>query len=337
MHDPNLPPRSPELGLPDLPGEAIGSGVAANVPWINEQTASRVMSRVMGAEVRVLTVRKLYGGSINRVMAWTLEGPEGTPESVVVKLHTQRPVKSFEREHDDLCWFREHTAFPVPEPIAVLDGLADEATHVNGLLMHFVPGVTLGRARLSARGVQVIQHDLARHVAELHRFTRTQGFGPATRDDGLPRWIDSFGPMIEHEFNSIRDQLSTPTRQTIDRVIHALDRILPEDATPTLCHGDLWANNILVDDAHPDRPRITGFIDGTASFCDPEYELAYLRVFQTATEPFFDAYRQVHRLRSGFETRCRVYWLNTMMLHVRVFGARYLPSVESLAKRLAER
>ena len=101
-----------------------------------------------------------------------------------------------------------------------------------------------------------------------------------------------------------------------------------------LFRSDLWATNFLVDDADPDRPRITGFVDGLANYADAEFELAYLLVFGAANGTFFDHYTRRHPLRPGFDRRCRVYWLNTMLIHVRHFGAAYLPRTESIAREL---
>ena len=55
------------------------------------------------------------------------------------------------------------------------------------------------------------------------------------------------------------------------------------------------------------------------------------RVFHTVDETFFGAYTKRHELRDGAERRVRVYWLNTMMIHLRLFGAEYLPACERLA------
>ena len=49
---------------------------------------------------------------------------------------------------------------------------------------------------------------------------------------------------------------------------------------------------------------------------------------------FFERYYAVYPKRPGFGFRSRVYWLKTMMPHVREFGERYVPSVESLADEL---
>ena len=56
-------------------------------------------------------------------------------------------------------------------------------------------------------------------------------------------------------------------------------------------------------------------------------------MFRTVGAPFFREYALHHAIRKGFEIRCRVYWLNTMMLHVRAFGdAHFVAACEGLAR-----
>ena len=92
--------------------------------------------------------------------------------------------------------------------------------------------------------------------------------------------------------------------------------------------------NIMVDDTDCDRPIITAFLDVNARYAEVEYELAYLRVFSTADETFFTEYTKTCPLRPGFDDRCLIYWLNTMMLHVWMFGSGYISSCESIAERI---
>jgi len=270
----------------------------------------------------------LYGGSINRVVEWHTDGQ---PRSVVAKLHNSRNVKSFQREMASLNVYRKLTTLPVPEPWAIL---ANEPEFDGaGLLMEKIDGITLADARVSLRGMAGLQGQLARYLIDLHSHHRST-YGSALTDVGESRWLDNFHPAIEKEFVHIRQCLSSNARWFIDDLLQNLEDWLPEQSTPTLVHGDLWANNILVSDAHPDDPQIAAFIDGLASYCDPEYELAYLRMFQTADDSFFEMYRRSHPLRPGFGRRCRVYWLSTMMMHVRVFGERYVPACENMVAQL---
>ncbi|MEM1097203.1 MAG: fructosamine kinase family protein [Planctomycetota bacterium] len=307
---------------------------------IGNEAATAIVRRHLDPSLTVTGMRKLYGGSINRVIEWFLEGPKVDPngfavdqpdvfpKSIVAKLNNSRSAKLFRREMASLKVYQENTALPVPTPIAYLED--EPEFDGSGLLMERIDGINLSEAKVTPKGVHAMQGDLAKHVVALHSHHRAC-YGSALDDDGPSRWLDSFGPVISEEFFRVRELLSSKVRWIIDDVIKNLEIWLPEQSTPTLVHGDLWSNNIMIDDGHPENPEIQAFIDVSASYCDPEYELAYLRMFNTADDSFFERYRQRHPLRPGFSKRCRVYWLNTMMMHVRVFGEKYVPGTEQLA------
>jgi len=301
------------------------------IPPLEPPTATVIVRRLIDPALTVRSVRRMHGGSINRVLALQTDG---TPATIVAKTNDATHAGTLRREHDALAHLGAITRLPVPAPYGIMSP-GDEGYPGVCLLMEWMPGKVMTEARVSHRGVAHLQHRLAEHVAELHTHTRSE-FGAAVGPDGAGQatWLGVFEPMIRGEFEKVREQLSSPTRRLIDDLVHHLGRWLPERATPTLVHGDLWGNNIMVDDRHPDRPEITAFIDGSAAYADPEYELAYLRVFNTADRRFFDAYQRRHRIREGFDRRARVYWLNTMMLHVRTFGEKYVPSVEKIAGEL---
>ncbi len=275
--------------------------------------ATTLVRRHYDADRSVYRVRRLNGGMVNHVLQLFTDGQ---PESVVAKLNTPAHASLLAREAETLRWYREHTKLPVPEPLSYIDG------------------PNLAEARIAADGVAALQGDLARHLTELHSY-RAEQYGNALDQQGsAARWVDLFRPMIDGEFQAVRDQLSSRSRWVLTEVIDHLDQWLPETNEPRLVHGDLWATNILVDDRHPSRPRVLAFVDCGAIFADVEYELSYLTLFRTVQDPFFREYGL--KLRDGFERRCRVYWINTMMLHVRMFGDRYLPSCEQLAMQLQQ-
>ena len=301
---------------------------------IGRDAATAIVRRHLGHLGEGLTVarqRVLYGGSINRVVEWELRDAAGAVTPIVAKLNNLRSAKLFRREMASLEVYRTRTRLPVPRPLAYLED--EPEFDGSGLLMQRVDGVNLSEARVTPAGMARLQRDLAGHVVALHGHHRNT-YGSALEAAGPRRWLDSFGPVIGEEFFRVRDLIPSATREVIDAVVRDLEHWLPERSTPTLVHGDLWSNNILVDDRHPDKPAILAFIDVSASYCDPEYELAYLRMFRTADDSFFERYRRRHPLRPGFSRRCRVYWLNTMMMHVRVFGDRYLPQLNDIVGQI---
>jgi fructosamine-3-kinase len=295
---------------------------------MDKATATAILRRFVDPRLTVTALRPLSGGMVNTVLEFATDGE---PASVVAKASEDPRHGGFRRECDSLEWFRRHTTLPVPRPYACIDGGPEPAGKC--LLMERVPGRNLAEARLTREGRRHFQAELARFIADLHEHRRDT-YGSALEAGTCARWLDAFGPGIEDEFLAVRERLSPRARDGVARLLNHLDEWLPESGEPTLVHGDLWATNIMVDDADPDRPRITAFLDGAADFREVESELAYLRVFHTADAAFFEHYGRRHPLREGFDRRCRVYWLNTMMLHVRHFGAEYLPACEDLARQI---
>lgn len=302
----------------------------AVIPAIDVDTASTLASRWLDEAAEVEAVRQLNGGMVHAVYEWAFA--DRRPPAVV-KINAAEHLAHFEAEREALAWYRAHTELPVPEPIGCF---VDESTGVAALLMRKIEGPNLAEARLTPRGVKMLQQELAGHVAALHTHT-SETFGPVAGAEPaarFQRWVDVFQPMFEREVHAVRDQLSSRSRRIVEAVGERLKSLLGASPPPTLVHGDLWATNILVDDANPARPRIAAFIDPAPAYADPEYELAYLRLFHTADEHFFRAYFARHAMRDGFEQRCRVYWLCTMLLHVRRHGERYLGPCEDLAAQL---
>lgn len=296
---------------------------------ITRECATELLRSFLGGSLSVTGISRMHGGMVNSVLELTTDGE---PRHVVAKLHKDAGRGGFEHEYDVLNWHRSNTGFPVPEPYGydvsgrIFDG--------SCLMMERLPGVNLGQARLTGAGADAIERQMARIIARLHEHKRaTYGSALASPDEGSRLWLDRFRPGITREFEAAADRLSPDARSAAEQVLRDLDAWLPEGGDPTLVHGDLWATNIIVD---PAGPRVSGFVDGGANYCDVEYELAYLLVFNTVGASFFEEYARHHPLRPGFEVRARVYWLNTMLLHVRAFGdAHYIRNAESLARQLA--
>lgn len=291
-------------------------------------TATRLVRRLIAPGLTVESIKALNGGMVNRVVELRTDGEPG---ALVAKITSVPHDAGFAVEADGLRYCREHTRFPVPRVLSMFSDL--EGFPGTGILMDRVPGPNLQSARISPAARPMLQQQLAHHVAHLHSHRRDT-YGSVATDHHHDRWLDRFGPTMTGQFQRVRDQISTQGRRVIEYLLTHLEEWLPETHDPRLVHGDLWATNILVDDRHPDRPDILAFVDGDFDFADPEYELAYLRLFHTVDDTFFQTYFQHHPRRSGFDRRCRVYWLNTMMLHLTRFGTKYLPTVEQLAEQV---
>jgi fructosamine-3-kinase len=298
-----------------------------NSETTNLEASTAIVRKNVNSAISVVAVEPLHGGMVNRVEKWTTDGK---PMAIVAKLSAKSDNQDFYTEYKSLEWYRQNSSFPVPAPYACISG-----DKFNGtcLLMECAKGHNLSRARISGRGMGHFQRELARILIDLHTHRRDT-YGSCLESTGPKRWLDIFAPQIESNFNRSKAQLSRSCCEIVERLLSDLDKWSPEYNQPTLVHGDIWATNIMIDDAEPDRPIITAFLDVNARYTEVEYELAYLRVFSTADEVFFAEYSKAHRLRDGFDDRCLFYWLNTMMLHVALFGSGYVSSCEGIAKRI---
>jgi len=297
---------------------------------LKKELAQAILETYVHPRLKLLTMRPLSGGMVNAVEEWTTDG---TPAAIVAKWTTTPDAGGFFDEQRALDWYREHTEFPVPEPYACFSGELGFAGTV--LLMERVRGRHLGDARMTPAGATEFERDLAEHLVRLHRHTRDT-YGNALGGEAHARHLDLFAPAIRREFDAVRHHLSSHECRVVDNVLGELEDWLPESGRPTLVHGDLWATNIMVDDGDPANPRVSAFIDMGANYGEAEQELAYLLIFHTVGETFFREYTRAFPLREGFDRRCHIYWLNTWMLHVRMFGAQYLSPTERTIREIEQ-
>ena len=99
--------------------------------------------------------------------------------------------------------------------------------------------------------------------------------------------------------------------------------------TPSLLHGDLWSGNILF--------NMNGavLIDPAIYFGDREMELAFILMFNTFGEIFFEKYKEVHPLSEDFyELKVPLYQIYPTLIHMALYGASYTKALEALLKRL---
>lgn len=259
---------------------------------------------------------------------------DGDPHRVVVKISSIPHDPLLLQEEQALTFLRDQTQFPVPRPYGCCS--PPEPIGACYLVLEWLPGRNLGQAQLTPQGNEIIQKELAQYVAELHSHHRP-AYGALGDGRGSLDWTELFRPRLELELQSVGHLLKPESRRFVEHLMGNLPRFLDGAQTPTLVHGDLWKANIMVDDRDSCRPRITGFVDAPhAEFAEVEYELAYLQLFETASPAFYEAYARHagHVLREGHERRFCVYWLRTMMLHVRYFGVSYLERSEHMVDML---
>jgi len=146
-------------------------------------------------------------------------------------------------------------------------------------------------------------------------------------------WVTFFRDhRLLHMARAARDEGALPTalHDRIERLAGALGEYLTEPPFPSLLHGDLWTGNVLVQ-----GDRIAGFIDPAIYCGHPEIELAFATMFGTFGRAFFEAYEDSLPLEPGFhDLRRDIYNLYPTLVHVRLFGGSYLPTINGTLTRL---
>ncbi len=267
---------------------------------------------------RLVRARPMGGGCIGEVY----EAKLSDGSKAVAKVD-RAGESHLEREAYMLRYLKERSSLPVPE-----------VYHSSGrlLLMEFVEGSN----HFSAEA----QRHAAELLAELHGIsTDAYGHERGTLIGSLEQpnpstesWIEFFRDQrllylarVSHE----ADRLPGEELKRVERLAECLDDLIEEPNPPALIHGDAWSGNVLAK-----GERIAAFLDPAIYYADPEIELAFIRLFNSFDDPFFDRYEEIRDIKPGFfEARCDLYNLYPLLLHVYFFGGGYLNSVRSTLRR----
>jgi fructosamine-3-kinase len=200
---------------------------------------------------------------------------------------------------------------PVPEVYAA-EG--------NVLVMAYVSGPPaweeLGEALASAH----------RMTADRYGWHRDNHIGPlAQRNAWHQDWPAFFVACRIHPHLDA-DALPRDVRRRIERGLDGpLFDLLPTRPPASLVHGDLWAGNVVGG---------RWLIDPAVAHADREYELAFMALFGGLPHELWAAYEQAWPLEGGWEGRRPALQLPHLLVHVRIFGASYVPAVTDRLDRL---
>jgi fructosamine-3-kinase len=96
------------------------------------------------------------------------------------------------------------------------------------------------------------------------------------------------------------------------------DLLDEHDPAPSLVHGDLWTGNVVAG---------RWLIDPAVHHADRETDLAMLTLFGDPDPAFWRGYEARWPLAPGWQRRRHALQLPPLLVHVRLFGASYLPAV----------
>jgi fructosamine-3-kinase len=222
-----------------------------------------------------------------------------------------------------LGYLAEHSRLPVPEVYHSSDEL---------LLMEYVEG--------GGGSSPVVQTDAAELLAALHGVTAAEfGHERDTLIGGLDQpnpwttsWVEFFRDhrlMYMAREANVAGSLPDEDLRRVERLAERLDEYLEEPESASLIHGDVWGGNVIAGET-----GISGFLDPAIYHADPEIELAFITLFGTFGDAFFERYAEIRPIRDGFfEVRRDLYNLYPLLTHVRLFNGKYLEATQSILSR----
>ena len=271
--------------------------------------------------VRILRHEPVSGGDINH--AFRLETERGVH---FLKFNTDAHAQPLlDAERRGLERLRRSDCLPVPGIVA--HGSTNLGSY---LLLDWIEGGSKTGTALRHFGTG---------LARLHQQTQDYFGGMADNFIGkLPQsnrtWTDDWAEFYTYDrllphLKAARNRqlLTAEHRRWFDRFVHRLEELCPAESA-ALTHGDLWSGNWLVD-----TEERAWLIDPAVSFQHREMDLGMLTLFGQPGEAFWDAYQSEHPTAPGLEERLPVYQLYYLLVHVGMFGARYVPGTVAILRR----
>lgn len=284
-------------------------------------------------------VARLGGGCIHDVRR--VELADGTV--LVAKVATDAARRDVLRgEARGLaCLDRTSTAAGGP-PVPRVRGTHDD-DRATVLLMDWLEPARADGAAWGAFGAALARLHAATPSMEDGAPVRGYGFDRDNHLGDTPqpnRWADDWPAFVrEQRLGPLRDRAATTLGgdvAVIDRVLEALDDLLPARPAAGLVHGDLWSGN-----AHPcthDGGVAVAIIDPAPSVSDPVAELGMMRLFGGFPEACFDAWdagmREAGVDLEGLAAREGVFRLYHLLNHVVLFGGGYAGQAAATARAL---
>lgn len=274
------------------------------------------IERILGSRIEQIT--SLHGGMIGEVYRVKL----ANQTTIVAKIASDS-AQNPGLEAYMLEYLTEHSSLPVPQVLY---------SDANMLLMTYMPGNShvSPEAQRHAANLLAALHDITAPAFGMERDTII-----ATLPQPNPwtdSWIGFFRDQrllhLGHCAVQLQRMPETLLRRLESLAAH-LEQWLEEPEQPSLIHGDIWATNVLAE-----KSQITNFLDPAIYYGHAEVELAYITLFNTFGQPFFERYHELRPISPGFfEIRRDLYNLYPLLVHVCEFGGGYVNSVDGIIRR----
>jgi fructosamine-3-kinase len=283
----------------------------------------RIVHDWLGTSAELTEVHRLEGGCVNTTVALTTT----TGDRAVLKISPHRVNRQYAAEAYQLNILR---TIGLPAPQVYASHAGDLDSPVSYLLIEFVEGVDLSRARQQCSPEEYDR--LQMHLAELMLALHNNTHETYTRlTDGEREEFTSWPAFYRHVYDAHwhaceKDpHLPVKVRKTIGKIHERLERLVAHDDCPRLVHWDVWSTNILCKPDEHGRWWVSGILDPNCKYAHAEAEVAYMDLFHTITPAFLRAYQQARKLHPEYHRlRKHVYQLYELINHFNAFGPEYL-------------
>jgi len=190
------------------------------------------------------------------------------------------------------------------------------------------PGLLLMEYLQPASNTSGMDERLGRGIAQLHRKTASSfGFHHAnycgtTLQDNT--WTDNWPEFYAQQriwglVEQIKKSrgMSLEELKIYEKLVVRIPVLLPNQAMPSLIHGDLWSGNYMYTANGP------ALIDPACYYADREMELGMMKLFGGFSSRVWEAYQEEFPLPDDWEERNRLYQLYHVLNHYLLFGVSY--------------
>lgn len=258
----------------------------------------------------------LSGGCVGEV--YHCQFRERSP--LVVKVGSPTSCLDIEgRMLDDL---RQQSTLPVPKVVHAEKDL---------LVMEYIANNSRGGHEPDIHAAQLLKR-LHQVTSPNHKF----GYDYDTLIGGIPQpnswtetWIEFFRRQRLLYMAKMAKDIGRITESLYEQILcfaDGLENFLTEPQAPALLHGDIWSGNVLIHDG-----RVAAFIDPAIYYGHPEIELAFITMFSTFGDDFFNEYGMPDK--DFFEVRRPIYNLYPLLVHAYLFGGVYTSQIAATLKR----
>jgi protein-ribulosamine 3-kinase len=282
------------------------------------------LARHVGRAVKLLGTAAVGGGSIHRAQRLDTDaGPFFLKSN-----NTPDAADNFAAEWDGLTTLQGRSSLRVPAPIARgLDG------GQAWLLMAWLPSLPQRADTWTRLGEGLAA--LHRHTQAQHGHSRDNYIGSLPQSNpASPNWATFFAEQRlqpQARLAARRGLWDAQLQARLDHLCARLPALLPGEP-PALLHGDLWSGNVLPCTGPEGHPAI---FDPAVYYGHREMDIAMTRLFGGFDPGFYAAYHAAYPLEPGWEGRCGLHNLYPLMVHLNLFGAGYLPEIQSVLRRYA--